>query len=69
MIRSLLIALMACLLAAMAPPTLGHPLHVVTEPSSFAYLENGRVAGAATAAVEATLRAAGQQDYQVDIYP
>jgi polar amino acid transport system substrate-binding protein len=47
----------------------GTPLQVVTEDSSYSYIENGKVAGAASAIVEATLKLSGLNDYQIALYP
>lgn len=44
-------------------------LEAVTEDSSYSYLENGQVAGPATAVVTATLERAGLMDYHLAIYP
>lgn len=45
------------------------PVRVVTEDSAYSYLEDGKVAGSATAVVEATLERAGIADYHIGIYP
>ena len=44
-------------------------IQVVTEDTSYSYLENGKVVGTATAVVEATLQRAGLTDYRIAIYP
>ena len=44
-------------------------IQVVTEDTSYSYLENGRVAGPASAVVEATLQRAGLSDYSLALYP
>ena len=44
-------------------------LHVVTEDSSYSYLENGKVAGSASVIVEQTLALAGITDYRMTLYP
>jgi len=48
-----------------------HAQHIegVTEESSYAYLENGKVAGVASAVVEAMLQRAGLSDYDLTLYP
>lgn len=45
------------------------PLQVVTEASSYSYLENGKVAGAASGIVEQALALAGITDYRMTLYP
>jgi len=45
------------------------PLQVVTEDSSYSFLENGKVAGAASKIVEMTLARAGLDDYSMTLYP
>lgn len=45
------------------------PLRVVTEESSYSYLHAGKVSGSATEVVEATLKRAGLDDYQIGLYP
>lgn len=62
-----LVAALVLLLAALAAR--GEPLQVVTEHSPYSYLRGGRVAGAATEVVEASLREAGFADYRVALYP
>jgi polar amino acid transport system substrate-binding protein len=41
----------------------------VTEETSYSYLQNGKVAGPASEVVEATLKRAGLNDYQLALYP
>ncbi|MGV8843190.1 MAG: substrate-binding periplasmic protein [Pseudomonas sp.] len=45
------------------------PIEGVTEESSYAHLENGKVAGVASAVVEAMLQRAGLNDYSLTLYP
>lgn len=46
------------------------PVRVVTEDAPpYSYLQNGQVAGTATAVLEKTLQTAGIQDYKVQLYP
>lgn len=45
------------------------PLQVVTEDSSYSYLVDGKVAGAASKIVEMTLARAGLTDYAMTLYP
>ncbi|MFJ3524265.1 substrate-binding periplasmic protein [Pseudomonas sp. NPDC090203] len=45
------------------------PIEVVTEDSSYTYVEHGKVAGPATQVVEETLRQAGIDDYHLALYP
>jgi polar amino acid transport system substrate-binding protein len=51
--------------------TLTHaaPLQVVTEDSSYSYLEHGKVVGSASIIVEQTLALAGITDYRMTLYP
>lgn len=44
-------------------------IRTVTEDTSYTYLENGKVAGTASAVVEATLQRAGLTDYRMSLYP
>lgn len=44
-------------------------IKVVTEDTSYSYLQDGKVAGPASAVVEATLQRAGLNDYRVALYP
>ncbi|WP_263263246.1 transporter substrate-binding domain-containing protein [Pseudomonas sp. RIT-PI-S] len=57
------------LLALAAGQSQAVTLEAVTEDSSYSYLENGRVAGPATAVVTATLNRAGLSDYRLMLYP
>lgn len=45
------------------------PLRVVTEETAYSYLQNGQVAGPASAVVRATLERAAVGDYQITVYP
>ncbi len=45
------------------------PVRVVTEETAYSYLDGGKVSGPATAVVEATLKRAGLDDYQIGLYP
>jgi polar amino acid transport system substrate-binding protein len=45
------------------------PLQVVTEDSSYSFLKDGKVAGAASDIVEQTLALAGITDYRMTLYP
>lgn len=45
------------------------PLRVVTEDTAYSYLNDGKVTGPATEVVEATLKRAGIDDYQIGMYP
>lgn len=44
-------------------------IQVVTEDTSYSYLQNGKVVGTATAVVDATLQRAGLHHYRIAIYP
>jgi polar amino acid transport system substrate-binding protein len=44
-------------------------IRTVTEDTSYSYLQGGKVVGAASAVVEATLRRAGLDDYRMGLYP
>jgi polar amino acid transport system substrate-binding protein len=57
------------LLALVTPRAWSVTLEAVTEDSSYSYLENGQVAGPATAVVTATLDRAGLSDYRLWLYP
>jgi polar amino acid transport system substrate-binding protein len=45
------------------------PIEVVTEASSYTYVENGKVRGPATEVVEETLKRARIDDYSLTLYP
>lgn len=55
--------------ALAAPATRAEPIQIVTEDSSYTYLQGGKVAGPATEIVEATLKRAGLSDYRIALYP
>ena len=57
------------LLALVCSGSQAQGIQVVTEDTSFSYLEHGRVAGPASAVVEATLQRAGLNDYRLALYP
>ena len=59
----------ALLLALACTCSQAQGIQVVTEDTSYSYLENGRVAGPASAVVEATLQRAGLKDYSHALYP
>jgi polar amino acid transport system substrate-binding protein len=59
----------AALLALVCLTGQAQTLQVVTEYSSYSYLENGKVAGAASEIVEKTLALAGVKDYRMTLYP
>lgn len=59
----------ALLLAWVCASGQAQSIQVVTEDTSYSYLENGKVVGTATAVVEATLQRAGLTDYRIAIYP
>nr|WP_298144318.1 transporter substrate-binding domain-containing protein [uncultured Pseudomonas sp.] len=61
--------LIAILLLGMSSTGVAQGIKVVTEDTSYSYLQDGKVAGTATAVVEATLQRAGLNDYSVTIYP
>lgn len=44
-------------------------IHVVTEATPYTYLAEGKVVGSATEVVELSLKRAGQEDYEVSLYP
>lgn len=63
-------ACLAALLLALGARQAGAvSLEAVTEESSYSYVENGQVAGPATAVVTATLERAGLPDYRLALYP
>ncbi len=66
MLRNLMTGLALALLASAVP---AQTIKVVTEDSSYTYLQSGKVAGPATEIVEATLRRAGLTDYRIALYP
>ena len=45
------------------------PVQVVTELSSFIFMQDGKVSGPATDVLEKTLQLAGIKDYRLTIYP
>lgn len=59
----------ALLSSLLASPARAEAIEVVTEDSVFSYLHQGKVAGVASAIVEATLAEAGLTDYQMALYP
>lgn len=59
----------ALLLALVCSGSQAQGIQVVTEDTSFSYLEHDRVAGPASAVVEATLQRAGLNDYRLALYP
>lgn len=59
----------ALLLALVCAGSQGQNIKVVTEDTSYSYLQQGKVAGPASAVVEATLRRAGLNDYRISLYP
>lgn len=65
----LLPSCIALLLAVVCLSGQAQSIKVVTEDTSFSYVQNGKVAGPATAVVEATLQRAGLHDYRVALYP
>jgi len=60
---------LAILLIAAANGAAAQSLQVVTEDTSYTYLENGGVGGPATHIVRAVLERAGIRDYRLDLYP
>jgi polar amino acid transport system substrate-binding protein len=62
-------ARIALLLLWVCASSYAESIKVVTEDTSYSYLQDGKVAGVATEVVEATLRRAGLSDYSVTIYP
>jgi polar amino acid transport system substrate-binding protein len=63
-----LLAVMASALLTL-PAARAQPIHVVTETSPYAYLQDGKPAGPATEIVELSLRKAGLTDYRINVYP
>ncbi|WP_439859750.1 ABC transporter substrate-binding protein [Pseudomonas sp. MBLB4136] len=59
----------AILLALAATSSQAQEIRAVTEDTSYSYLKAGRVAGPASAVVEATLQRAGLNDYSLALYP
>ncbi|MET1078662.1 MAG: transporter substrate-binding domain-containing protein [Pseudomonas sp.] len=57
------------LLTAYGASSTAEPIKGVTEVTSYTYLRNDRVAGPATAVVQATLQRAGLNDYSLALYP
>lgn len=51
------------------PAALAQSVKVVTERTSYSFLKDGKVAGAATQVVESILTAAGLTDYRISLYP
>lgn len=49
--------------------TRAQPVQVVTELSSFIFMQDGKVSGPATDVLEKTLQLAGIKDYRLTIYP
>ncbi|HJV70013.1 transporter substrate-binding domain-containing protein [Ideonella sp.] len=63
-------ALLVLTMSALAAPAIrAEPIQIVTEDSSYTYLQGGKVAGPATEIVEATLKRAGLSDYRIALYP
>ncbi|MHA6495304.1 substrate-binding periplasmic protein [Pseudomonas borbori] len=62
-------SLCVALLLLASTGSLAETIKVVTEDTSYSYLENGKVAGPASAVVEATLQRAGLSDYRMILYP
>ncbi len=60
---------LAILLIVVANGAAAQALQVVTEDTSYSYLENGDVGGPATRVVRAVLERAGIRDYQLNLYP
>ena len=59
-----------CLLLALGSAAVhAQTIRTVTEDTSYSYLKDGKVAGTASAVVEATLRRAGLSDYRMGLYP
>jgi polar amino acid transport system substrate-binding protein len=59
----------ALLLALFYASSHAQSIKVVTEDTSFSYLQDGKVAGPASEVVEATLQRAGLNDYHLALYP
>jgi polar amino acid transport system substrate-binding protein len=59
----------ALLLALAGGTSHAQTVKAVTEHSSLAYVQDGKVAGPTTAVVETTLRHAGLTDHRVNLYP
>lgn len=56
-------------LALFAATSQAQTIKVVTEDSSYTYLQDGKVAGPATEIVEMSLKRAGLTDYRLALYP
>lgn len=57
------------LLALSCTNSYAQRIKVVTENTSFSYMQHGKIAGPASAVVEATLQRAGLNDYRIALYP
>lgn len=60
---------LVALLAVAGLPARAQTLDVVTEDSSYSYLQDGKVSGSATDVVERVLQRAGLTDYRIGLYP
>ena len=63
------LTLITLLLLGMSATGHAQGIKVVTEDTSYSYLQDGKVVGTATEIVEATLQRAGLNDYSVSLYP
>lgn len=57
------------LLALTCSASMAQSIKVVTENTAYSYQQDGRVVGSATEVVEATLRRAGLNEFQIAVYP
>lgn len=67
--RWVLPAVLVLCCAQPAAQTAAQTIETLTEDSSYSYLHNGRVSGAAARIVEAVLQEAGLLDYHMGLYP
>lgn len=60
---------LALLITLACPGAQAQAIKVVTEDSSYTYVQDGKVAGPATEILEATLKRAGLTDHKIALYP
>jgi polar amino acid transport system substrate-binding protein len=67
--KNLILRLTGCILACLGVAAPAQTLQVVTEATSYSYLQGDRLAGPATELVRAALQRAGLDDYRAGLYP
>jgi polar amino acid transport system substrate-binding protein len=67
--KNLILRLTGCILVVLGPAAQAQPLQVVTEATSYSYLQGDQLAGPATEVVRAALQRAGLDDYRAGLYP